>query len=91
MLGDIPLLGALFRSKSADVTRTNLMVFIHPVILRDAAVMNQYTNNKYNYIRALQVGQDTDGVKSVAVKNDPVYPRWRICRRTAVTGASCGG
>ncbi|MGB5306006.1 MAG: type II secretion system protein GspD, partial [Gammaproteobacteria bacterium] len=75
LLGDIPLLGALFRSKSADVTRTNLMVFIHPVILRDAAVMNHYTNNKYNYIRALQVGQDVDGVNLLPGSNHPIMPQ----------------
>jgi len=74
LLGDIPLLGALFRSKSADVVRTNLMVFIHPVIVRDAAVMNQYTNNKYNYIRAMQMTQDNDGVNLMPGKKHPVLP-----------------
>ena len=74
LLGDIPLLGALFRSKTGDVDKTNLMVFIHPVILRDAAVTSLYTNSKYNYIRDLQLGQDADGVNLMPGKNHPALP-----------------
>jgi general secretion pathway protein D len=74
LLGDIPLLGALFRSKTGDVDRKNLMVFIHPVILRDAAVTNLYTNSKYNYIRSLQQGQDEGGVNLMPGKKHPILP-----------------
>jgi len=74
LLGDIPLLGALFRSKTGDVDRTNLMVFIHPVILRDAAVTNLYTNSKYNYIRTLQQGQNADGINLMPGKKHPMLP-----------------
>ncbi len=74
LLGDIPLLGYLFRSTTADVTKTNLMVFIHPVILRDSAVAGQYTNSKYNYIRSLQMGEDEDGVNLMYNKSHPVLP-----------------
>jgi general secretion pathway protein D len=73
-LGDIPFLGALFRSKTADVKKTNLMVFIHPVILRDAAVTESYTNSKYNYIRELQMQQGEDGVNMMPGKQHPVLP-----------------
>ncbi|HYQ72189.1 MAG TPA: type II secretion system secretin GspD, partial [Gammaproteobacteria bacterium] len=75
LLGDIPVLGALFRSNTGDVEKTNLMVFIHPVILRDAAVTNVYTNNKYNYIRSLQLGQDEDGVNLMPDKHHPSLPK----------------
>jgi len=74
LLGDIPLLGNLFRSRSADVTRTNLMVFIHPVILRDSVVTSNYTNSKYNFIRSLQMGADEDGVNLMHNKKHPVLP-----------------
>jgi general secretion pathway protein D len=74
LLGDIPLLGALFRSNTGDVEKTNLMVFIHPVILRDAAVTDIYTNNKYNYMRSLQLGQDEDGVNLMPDKHHPTLP-----------------
>ena len=76
LLGDIPLLGLLFQSRGADVTRKNLMVFIHPVIMRDAAVTAEYTNSKYNYLRSLQLGQDRDGVNLMPSKRQPVLPEW---------------
>ena len=74
LLGDIPVLGALFRSKTGDVDRTNLMVFIHPVILRDAATTNLYTNSKYNDIRSIQLGHDADGVNLMPDGRHPVLP-----------------
>jgi general secretion pathway protein D len=74
LLGDIPLLGNLFRSRATDITRTNLMVFIHPVILRDGTTTSNYTNSKYNYIRALQMGEDADGVDLMPGKSHPVLP-----------------
>ena len=74
LLGDIPLVGYLFRSTGADVSRQNLMVFIHPTILRDAAVTERHTNSKYNSIRSIQLGQDEDGVNLMPGKRHPVLP-----------------
>jgi general secretion pathway protein D len=74
LLGDIPYLGALFRSKTSDIRKTNLMVFIHPVILRDASTMNNYTNAKYNDIRVIQMEQNNDGVNMLPGKQHPVLP-----------------
>ena len=55
LLGDIPLLGHLFKSTSTDKNKQNLMVFIHPVIIRDDATSSYTTNSKYNFIRARQI------------------------------------
>jgi general secretion pathway protein D len=55
ILGDIPLLGYLFRSNSTEDTKTSLMIFIHPVILRDPALATAYTHSKYDYLRARQL------------------------------------
>jgi general secretion pathway protein D len=74
LLGDVPYLGALFRSKTSDVRKTNLMVFIHPVILRNAETMNSYTNAKYNDLRVLQMEQNNDGVNMMPGKQQPVLP-----------------
>lgn len=54
ILGSIPVLGALFRSRSTDKVKTNLMVFIRPKILRDSTQTAFETNAKYNYIREIQ-------------------------------------
>ena len=74
LLGDIPFLGQLFTSRTSDITRTNLMVFIHPVILRDKSMTQLYTNSKYNAIRSLQQGQDDDGVNLLPSQKHPVLP-----------------
>lgn len=54
ILGSIPILGNLFRSRSTDKVKTNLMVFIRPRILRDSSQAGYETESKYNYIRELQ-------------------------------------
>ena len=76
LLGDLPGVGALFRSKAGKVTKTNLMVFIHPVILRDSAVAEMSTSSKYNYFRAIQLKEDEDGVNLMPGKHAPVLPQW---------------
>ena len=53
-LGRIPLVGEAFRTRSAKKTKTNLMVFIKPRILRDGIDAHFETNQKYNYIREQQ-------------------------------------
>jgi general secretion pathway protein D len=54
VLGSIPILGNLFRSRSTDKVKTNLMVFIRPRILRDSSQAAIETDSKYNYIRNMQ-------------------------------------
>ncbi|HET6630140.1 MAG TPA: type II secretion system secretin GspD [Woeseiaceae bacterium] len=54
ILGSIPIIGALFRSSSTDKVKTNLMVFIHPRILRNDEAATYETESKYNYLRELQ-------------------------------------
>jgi general secretion pathway protein D len=50
-LGRIPVLGALFKTRSRQTDKSNLMVFIRPKILRDGVQTALETNAKYNYIR----------------------------------------
>jgi general secretion pathway protein D len=54
VLGSIPILGNLFRSRSTNMVKTNLMVFIRPRILRDRGQASIETDSKYNYIRDMQ-------------------------------------
>jgi len=53
-LGRIPVVGEAFKSRSAKKTKTNLMVFIQPRILRDGLDAAYETNQKYNYMRDQQ-------------------------------------
>ena len=56
VLGRIPLIGNLFRSRSTEKVKTNLMVFIKPRILLDGTGALRETGQKYNYLRNLQQG-----------------------------------
>jgi general secretion pathway protein D len=53
LLGDIPWLGALFRSSKEVHTKRNLMVFLRPTIVRDSAGMAAISGKKYSDIRIL--------------------------------------
>ena len=57
-LGSIPILGELFKTRSVDKVKTNLMVFIRPRILRDGTDTAIETNAKYNYVRGQQMGRN---------------------------------
>jgi general secretion pathway protein D len=50
VLGDLPLLGGLFTYKTRSRTKTNLMVFLRPTVLRDAQRAQSLTDDRYNYI-----------------------------------------
>ncbi len=50
VLGDLPLLGALFTYKTRSRTKTNLMVFLRPTVLRDAQRAEMLTAGRYDYI-----------------------------------------
>lgn len=58
LLGDIPGVGALFRGTNKQKTKTNLMVFIRPKIVGDAAQARAVTGPKYEYIAGQQTARD---------------------------------
>jgi general secretion pathway protein D len=56
LLGDIPFLGALFRYENRDRNRTNLMVFLRPIIIRDESTSAALAAERYEYMRAQVIG-----------------------------------
>jgi len=52
--GSIPVVGSLFRARTTDKVKTNLMVFIRPKIMRDSVAAGIETDAKYNYMREVQ-------------------------------------
>jgi general secretion pathway protein D len=60
-LGDIPVAGALFRYDTRARSKTNLMVFLRPTIVRNAAAGSQLTTDRYDYI----IGEQR------SIRNDP--------------------
>lgn len=75
ILGDIPVLGALFRSTNNQTEKTNLMVFIRPTILRDGMSADGLTQRKYNYIRAQQLYKAEQGMRLMDA-DMPVLPKY---------------
>ncbi len=54
VLGDIPIIGRAFRNNKTIKKKQNLMVFIHPVIMRDVLSGDEYTRQKYNKLKYAQ-------------------------------------
>ena len=54
VLGDIPVVGNLFKSRAKERTKTNLMIFIRPTILRNAEDSRKLTEQRYGYLRLQQ-------------------------------------
>ncbi len=73
VLSEIPFLGRLFRFDSTTKTKQNLMVFIHPVILRDHDTATYVTRQKYTTMRTQQIeaAMDERGLIRGAVSNLP--------------------
>lgn len=74
LLGDLPLLGNLFRNKRTDNIRTNLMVFLQPHIIRDARSSSNLTASKYDYIRARQQAGSGDDISLLPSPKGAVLP-----------------
>ncbi|CAB3778857.1 type II secretion system secretin GspD [Pararobbsia alpina] len=72
-LGDIPVLGALFRSENKSRSKTNLMVFLRPVIVHDAHQSQAISLNRYDYIRAQTTQFKSDNFMTVD-HNTPTAP-----------------
>ncbi|TXC70124.1 type II secretion system protein GspD [Sphingomonas ginsenosidivorax] len=65
LLGDLPVLGHLFTSKAKQRSKTNLMIFIRPTILRTAEDSRRLTEQRYGYVRLQQGLQDPNSEPSI--------------------------
>ena len=73
-LGSIPLIGELFKTRSVDKVKTNLMVFIRPRVIRDGVDAAIETNAKYNYIRDQQLNRNKGKVTLMPGERQPTLP-----------------
>jgi general secretion pathway protein D len=85
ILGDIPFIGALFRSTSKQVTKQNLLVFLRPTILRDKESTRAVTNEKFDELWQLNLnvkeakGEEPDDLqKLVKPPIDSLYSGMKI-------------
>jgi len=76
ILSGIPLLGRLFRNDVVTVTKSNLLVFIRPTIIRDDEDLKGATAEKYRFIREQQIERRERGLIFLDDGNLPVLPTW---------------
>jgi len=75
-LGDLPLLGGLFRYKHTKKEKRNLMVFLHPKIMRDSTTETQISSGKYSLMRAKQLELQEQGVSLMPNERPPLLPEF---------------
>lgn len=76
-LGDIPVIGKLFRYRSTQKRKQNLMIFLHPVIMRDSQSASTFSNSKYKLLRSEQTLYHQEKDKT-AVKERPSLPDLKL-------------
>ncbi|HET6654680.1 MAG TPA: type II secretion system secretin GspD [Gammaproteobacteria bacterium] len=84
LLGDIPLIGNLFKYRSSSNTKQNLLVFIRPTILRTPQSVSYFTNAKYEYLRQLQLSNKSD-VSLMPNATRPILPPFNAIQLTPGT------
>ena len=74
LLGDLPLLGNLFRSESRKRSKSILLVFLRPVVLRDAQAAQSLTLDRYDAIRADQQAAQPEPNRALPINDSPMLP-----------------
>ena len=74
VLGDIPLLGALFRYKTRSHTKTNLMIFLKPTLVRNSEDSGTYSGERYDYIRGEQLKAKPKSDAALPDVESPILP-----------------
>jgi general secretion pathway protein D len=69
VLGDLPLLGGMFQYRTRSRTKTNLLVFLRPTVLRDGRQVDALTSERYDYIRGEQDRARAQGAATAVLPN----------------------
>jgi general secretion pathway protein D len=73
-LGDIPFFGALFRNETRNRSKTNLMVFLRPVVVRDDTSAEVLSNGRYQLMQGLQKESGKEATGTMPIPNDLTLP-----------------
>ena len=74
LLGDVPLLGNLFKGEKRTRSKRNLMVFLRPVVVRDAVATDNLSLDRYDLMRATQKDAQPAPNVLVPISSGPVLP-----------------
>ncbi|MFV1982455.1 MAG: type II secretion system secretin GspD [Thiohalomonadales bacterium] len=77
LLGDIPVLGWLFKYQTSSKVKKNFMIFLAPKILKDSSEQALVAGAKYNYIRKFQQDIRDDGVNLMNNNESPLLPEFK--------------
>lgn len=75
-LADIPLFGGLFRSESRTRKKSNLMVFLRPVVVRDAHSADRLSLDRYDSMRAGLAGNQPERSSALRINSAPTLPEY---------------
>jgi general secretion pathway protein D len=90
-LGDVPLLGNLFKSESRARKKTNLMIFLRPVILRDANATQTLSLDRYDLMRGAQKAAQPEPSQVLRINEAPVLQPQRAPVFDAVPSSTPDG
>jgi general secretion pathway protein D len=76
-LGDVPLFGNLFKSEARSRKKTNLMVFIRPVVMKDHSALDALSMDRYDFMRASQQSAQPIPSGAVPINEGPKLPEVR--------------
>ncbi|GAB3540837.1 type II secretion system secretin GspD [Noviherbaspirillum agri] len=74
LLGDIPVVGNLFKYRNRSGNKTNLMVFLRPTVIRTAEQSVNVVNDRYDYIRGIQMNARPEHVPMLPDMDSPLLP-----------------
>ncbi len=83
-LGDVPVFGNLFKGESRTRKKSNLMVFLRPVVVRDASSTETLSQDRYDYMRAAQQQGQPVPSQMVPINQGPVLPVLPESKRESV-------
>jgi general secretion pathway protein D len=82
-LGSLPIIGNLFRNETRNRVKSNLLLFLRPVVLRSQADADRLTVDRYDAIRAMQEARQPEPSVLVPVNEAPVLPALQPGQNTA--------
>jgi len=81
VLGDIPIVGALFRKKTKSTRKTNLMVFLRPKVVRTPEDLAELTEARYRYMQGQEIKSQPKTERMLESATRPILPpidRWSV-------------
>ncbi len=73
-LSDVPFFGNLFRAESRSRKKTNLMVFLRPVVVRDGAATGELSLDRYEQMRGVQTQAQPGASLGMPAMGAPILP-----------------